>query len=668
MRKTNTFLLAAAPTRSAAVPGGRVNAAHNQKRRRRPVADECYAAALPAFLIFGVWAVGCYLYVWLELCRSLAAVDVASGDHPHALDARRDVIRKLDQFLTGARTSERSEHAAAKRPNTQDEGRIADPIMANRIQSTLMSRTGYPNLILGAYIEPPLSVKGEGESARMVLRAHTPHQLKHTSYPYQPQQLAAQGEKRHQTMPGACSQKGAQWTFPTFHPKALDGHFGSNTFKEHADFEKRWELAMGIGRNGSSNMDNGEKEGYCPVDADPHLPWIHDAFPAADGRYLELIIANKRRCNTERQTFETDLENLAPQVALMQPVPVRRIKEDEADALGASLKKLWSPGSSDRGDDPSLAVSAADAQYDPPRYVLDVAPDAGKEDGRRTRFICRYHTLRLDNEGRGEPTLRTHVLGETLSDYPYNPEHANYLKKGSKAMLQPSHDEQIWNSIYTMRCPVPGYTSESRGNVNATISGSLAGIIAAGTSVRDGVPSLYLDLIPIRTPARLSREGLGLPGVERQFDPKAAWGEAHVLPRVKASGRWTNIPICRPPRADSVGATPDPSATESHTGPGETLLDRTEPRGSPRNNRTHFLVACVWAAAAFSTRGQTATDDSVGDRLREFMTYHTQIAGFDHVYVYDNSAAAGTNASLASVTNLFHPSLVTRIPWPHRLW
>jgi hypothetical protein len=37
-------------------------------------------------------------------------------------------------------------------------GRIGDPIVARRVRSALISRTGHPNLVLGAYLEPPLPI------------------------------------------------------------------------------------------------------------------------------------------------------------------------------------------------------------------------------------------------------------------------------------------------------------------------------------------------------------------------------------------------------------------------------------------------------------------------------------------------------------------------------
>jgi hypothetical protein len=113
-----------------------------------------------------------------------------------------------------------------------------------------------------------------------------------------------------------------------------------------------------------------EYANYCPVDADPYLPWIHDVFPSAfismmgdttttttDSttnhyhavQYIEFIAQNKRRCNTDAyrekdtekdERFIGDLENLKPQVAIMQPVPIKRISNEEAMKLASNLYKL----------------------------------------------------------------------------------------------------------------------------------------------------------------------------------------------------------------------------------------------------------------------------------------------------------------------------------------
>merc|ERR1719162_1739609 len=33
-------------------------------------------------------------------------------------------------------------------------------------------------------------------------------------------------------------------------------------------------------------------------DADPFLPWIHDVFPTNDGKFIQFVAQNRRRCHT----------------------------------------------------------------------------------------------------------------------------------------------------------------------------------------------------------------------------------------------------------------------------------------------------------------------------------------------------------------------------------
>lgn len=337
----------------------------------------------------------------------------------------------------------------------------------------------------------------------------------------------------------------------------------------------------------------------------------------------------------------------------MQPVPVKRI-EYHTDMLN-----LWSPDSNSTNTHQSFI--APDMTYKSPRYLLATSLVDADADGKFTRFICRFHTVTImDEEG---SKLKEVVLGETLSSYPYNPEHANYLKRGSKPMLtsiEQGHDEQIWNSVYSIHCPVPELDDGRR---------NLATIIALGAQ-QNGVPSIYLDLVPIRTPVRRQKEGFGLPDVltlekTSNFDPKVAWGENHVLPRVEASGRWSNIPICSPPAAEEKL-----TAEEVQFNASSAEVKRQE-RSKTESNKTHFLVGCVWASRSFSTRGQqNPTDSSTSNRLLEFLSYHINIAGFDHIYVYDNSDTStdeAINATLAPIIDLFRTGLVSRIPWPHRI-
>ncbi|KAG7346757.1 glycosyltransferase family 92 protein [Nitzschia inconspicua] len=376
--------------------------------------------------------------------------------------------------------------------------------------------------------------------------------------------------------PKIQSCKDLQNNLPVDHGVDMDGTFGSTVGELQPMYPLREKYAS-----------------ICPVDADPFLPWLHDIFPSRDGKYLEFVAHNKRRCRTS-PAFAEDLRNLEPQVAIMQSVSVRRT------------------GFSSNGSF---------------QYQLSSLTDAD-DDGRETRFICQFRSIYNEDQ---------EILGETLSIFPYNYEHANFQKKNSKPMLtrpkdhddvRGAHNEQIWNSVLHFRCPIPE---------------QLQSIVAQGSSVINDIPSIYVDLVPIRTPARETREGYN-PNVESLFDPIMEWGKNHLLPPVEKSGRWSNIPLCRPPE----------------------LL--TETQRNIGTTKKYFLIGCVWASAAFSTRGDASSvDDSISQRLLEWLVYHLYIARFDHVYIYDNSQAHSQNVTLESILDLFPKDRVTRIPWKHRV-
>jgi len=623
---------------------------NSKKSKKKQLSNECYSALLPILIITAVWCFCCWLMAWITLYQSFTDSTNNSG----VLSNRKDILAtKLREFLGDDNSA-----VGKEGKGTSILGQITNPRLLKKIQSILLDEIGYPQLSLSAYLEPPLRLESNQQNEtnqstlHMKLRALTPHNLTLASYPIQ----LPRGEDKSIHSIGACSQKGAQWIFPTFHPPSLDHHFEGNVFRKKPVFEQRWELALGI--------DGGGKTGHCPVDADPYLPWIHDSFPSNDGKYVEFIIGNKRRCNTDPKTFKVDLQNLEPQVALMQPIPVKRWKEGMT--VDSSMQSLWQRENDNyhipRKEKPILLD---DGNFNPPRYLIATSLDDADEDGKYTRYICRFHSVVLathkDNIEGESRLLKRAILGETLSNYPYNPEHANFRKRGSNPMVTPlekGHDEQIWNNIHQIRCPVPEKINESEKD-------SLIGAIASGRTVLDGVPSIYVDLIPIRTPARIDKEGYGIPGVKSSpFKPNEEWGDSHVLPLVEASGRWSNIPVCYPPKVDesTYNERINPQAETSGR-------DADVPPELVTKNKSHFLVGCVWASHSFSTRGNSlSTDSSTSDRLLEFLTYHLRIAGFDHVYVYDNSdTTESSKNTLKSVTDMFSPEQVTRIPWPHRV-
>lgn len=356
---------------------------------------------------------------------------------------------------------------------------------------------------------------------------------------------------------------------------------------------------------------------FCPVEADPFLPWIHDVFPSQDGTMIEFIAHNKRRCRTGSH-YTKDVNRLVPQVALMQPVSVQRISEIDARSIAPDL---WHPSNA--------------ASDDAPRYRL--APlNESAADGQYTRFICRFHAVDFSSI---EP--QNVVIGETLSVYPYNYEHVAYRKERVDNLLTPKGKDSImfWASVIRFQCPVPP-------------DDNLRKAIASGELVLgDGTPTLHVDVIPIRTSTRykevyLTEDHVGPnPGV-KIFDPAKSWGPKNVVPRVEASGRWENIPICKPP------AFPMEDGTQK-------LL----PDVKTEKKKPHFLSACLWASTEFKTRGKKShpTTDTL-QRMDEWIEFHLMV-GFDHIYLYDNSGAHTNETSLEPIAAKY-PGKVTRIEWP----
>jgi hypothetical protein len=379
---------------------------------------------------------------------------------------------------------------------------------------------------------------------------------------------------------------------------------------------------------GEPNPDNYDilEAPFCPVEADPFLPWIHDMFPSVDGTSIEFIAQNKRRCKTGRSHLK-DVKRLEPQVALLQPVSVQRLTDEEAQRLAP---ELWHP--------------EANASKTP-RYRLAPHEEASP-DAMFTRFICRFHTTDFTHD---QP--RSLIIGETLSTYPFNYEFVAFRKNTAQLLTPKGKDAHMfWTSNLRFSCPVP---DEWKGRV-----------AAGSTILNDGTPTLHVDIVPIRTSPRygtnevhFTEELAGRKDSLAGFDPRVRWGDRNVLPRIAASGRWENFPICQPPQ---LVVDNDEQKVEEHP----KSLVKT-PSVGPQV-KPHLLSACLWASESFKTRGVEKDSQSTRDtkkRLVEWIEFHLMV-GFDHIYVYDNSGAHSNETSLADVIDNYPPSQVTRIDWP----
>ena len=274
-------------------------------------------------------------------------------------------------------------------------------------------------------------------------------------------------------------------------------------------------------------------------------------------------------------------------------------------------------------------------------------------------------------------------VGETLSTYPLNYEFVNYRKDlGDLSMVTPKGKDNpmFWQSQFSFDCPVPD-------------NGDLQSTIATGIGVLDdGTPSVYVDVVPIRTAPRYGKgmsyftpdmagvevspsrdifgwsdlmttnivhtnsnqpsdEGHPPRRMKNGFDARLFWGDGHVLPKIEASGRWENLPICRHP---GLGySTP---ASDEDFSSGLQLI-----------TKKHKLTACLWASATFTTRGNAQAVKDTASRLVEWIEFHL-LTGWDHIYVYDNTGAHTDETSLESTLfPRFKDSEVTRIDWPCRV-
>ena len=263
------------------------------------------------------------------------------------------------------------------------------------------------------------------------------------------------------------------------------------------------------------------------------------------------------------------------------------------------------------------------------------------DDGMETRFICRFSN--------GE---------ETLSVYNFNYDWHSKRKGYKYTFTEEGFDNHmIWSSQLQFKCPVPP---------------SLVETVKSGSSVVDDHATLFVDVVPIRTPPRYGYPNQFLPpkyGKPYTFIAEEEFGDSHILPRVEDSGRWANIPICKPSLQTYVDGAPD---TSTSTSPQHALVQNTNndiaiADDSPAPVEKRFdLVSCVWTSASFHTRGgrRHITDNS--RRLREWLEFHL-MTGFDHIFVYDNSFAQdGDIDSLEPITDLF-PGQVTRIHWPSKV-
>jgi len=401
-------------------------------------------------------------------------------------------------------------------------------------------------------------------------------------------------------------------------------------------------------RNLPSSWPVNNEDGALPSDVDPYLPWIHDVFPTHDGSAVQFVAQNRRRCRTGKNDTRV-LERFEPQVALFQPAPVVRRR---------ALTNRH--------------------QY---QYALAPSFEEADADSYSARFICRFQPS-------GQETLSRFNF-----DYDWATLRKRYLKGWSK---EHGNNKQVHTSQLIFQCPVPP-------NLRETVRTG-ASVVVDDDGGDDAATTLFVDLVPIRTPPRFgppdqflqpkySNKGDGSTA-DTKFDGLEAYGRDHVLPAVEDSGRWENIPICMPshlayPRGRRSGTDDDGDAQkrpyrQEHRRERDAITSNSTveeaTNATAREPHRHRLIACLWHSVGYKSRGDR---DQIGDgrrRLFEWLHYN-KLVGYDHVYVYDNSRAVydaddddnnGTNTdggalTLKDITDRFTSDYVTYIDWPSKI-
>jgi hypothetical protein len=393
-----------------------------------------------------------------------------------------------------------------------------------------------------------------------------------------------------------------------------------------------------------------------PVDeyphADPFLPWIHDVFPTADGKFIQFIAQNKRRCQTgSTHHDEIILKKMQPQASLFQHVAVKRI---------SSAGEHDNTNTNSNSNSNSNTNSNTNTNTNTTRYRLASHQDADP-DGMVTRFICRFQPS-------GE---------ETLSVSNVNYEWASFRKKHKHMFTPPGQDNKFLHTTQLIfKCPVPL---------------GLQAVIRSGASVVEDYASLFVDVVPIRTPPRYGPPNAFLPPyyeefqlqspVEDVFDARQEWGDHHVLPLIQDSGRWENIPICKPTLQTYPQDDNDKSKSKQEEGDasplGANAAIASDEGVSHLPEKKHRLISCLWASTGYATRGNRFAINDGQRRLLEWISYN-KLIGVEHFYVYDNSGAFldsnsnsnsnsnSTQSSLQPIADLF-PDDVTLIRWPSKV-
>jgi hypothetical protein len=309
---------------------------------------------------------------------------------------------------------------------------------------------------------------------------------------------------------------------------------------------------------------------------DPFLPWIHDYFVTGSASEVRFVAQNKRRCQTG-EGYEYKMKFWGPQMSLFQPVPVKVVNNET----------------------------------NRPEYQLSSPENATAAE---TRFLCHFHDDMEHSE-------------TTVSKFPFNYEFILWRKAKLPMYRETGKDVALFETAQLLfSCPVP---DQFRSLLKAT---------------SDGEATVRLDVVPVRTPPRhdkilLTQYHVGPTEYaslqqEKGLFPSESYA-GHVLPALRDSGRWANLPLCPPHKLPVV---------------------QEKPR--------HKFVICTWTAASYKRRGDATMISDSAARLREWILFH-RLVGVSKIYVYDNTELNTTDdvSPLRAIADKFL-DFVTYHPWP----
>ena len=109
---------------------------------------------------------------------------------------------------------------------------------------------------------------------------------------------------------------------------------------------------------------------------DPYLPWIHDYFHSLDGKYIQFVAQNRRKCDTGVDHIQT-MKFWEPQVSLFQKIPI------VVEEITTTVQQ--------QNQTAGLAAAAATTTTTTTETNYRLATSFQEATHNATRFQCRFH-------------------------------------------------------------------------------------------------------------------------------------------------------------------------------------------------------------------------------------------------------------------------------------